>query len=321
MTHIGIRKLRCAVGRGRNPLHPKERSVPKDVFQVDAFADRPLFGNPAAVVFDADDLSTEMMQKIAQETNLSETVFLCRPTVAEADYRLRIFTPRSELPFAGHPTIAAAHAFLSRDETRRGQKLLRQECGIGIVPIEIRDGAEGRVLWMTQASPTFRDVDLPRSVLAGMLGCGEAELADSPAQVVSTGVPWLLIPVREVATVARLSPDQSLIACESEKIGATGATAFAEHDRSSPVRVRVRTFAPGEGISEDPVCGAGNGAIAAYIAQHRDTTEPRGAYRAEQGIEIGRNGTVHVAWERKNGSIEVKVGGQAATVMEGRLLV
>ena len=111
--------------------------VTKDFAQVDAFSARPLFGNPAAVVFDADDLAAEVMQKIAQEMNLSETVFILRPTHPDADYRARIFTPRSELPFAGHPTIAAAHSVLARFPEKAGAKLLTQECGIGLVPVEV----------------------------------------------------------------------------------------------------------------------------------------------------------------------------------------
>ena len=109
----------------------------KDFVQVDAFSSRPLFGNPAAVVFDADDIPTETMQKIAREMNLSETVFILHPTAPEVDYRARIFTPLSELFFAGHPTIAAAHAVLTRYPDNASATLLRQECGIGIVPVEV----------------------------------------------------------------------------------------------------------------------------------------------------------------------------------------
>lgn len=299
-----------------------ERNLRKDILQVDAFARRPLFGNPAAVVFDADDLSGATMQKIAQEMNLSETVFICRPRDANADYRARIFTPLSELPFAGHPTIAAAHAVLERFPEQEAPSVLRQECGIGVVPVEVLEADEGgRILRMTQAPPEFRDVGLSPSVVAAMLGCREDAVAASPIQVVSTGVPWLIVPLVQVATLSRLVPDQLLIARKCAGMGAAGVTAFAQHDAGMPVRLRARTFAPGEGVAEDPVCGSGNGAIAAYVARHLDTTEVVGAYRAEQGIEIGRDGTVHLSWKREGETLEIKVGGQAVTVLRGKLLL
>src|SRR5437868_497196 len=126
--------------------------MPFDFVQVDAFTTRPLYGNPAAVVFDADDLPAETMQKIAREMNLSETVFVLKPTSAAADYRVRIFTPMSELPFAGHPTVAAAHSVLARYPDKADATLLLQECGIGIVPVAVTPTPRGKLLTMTQAA-------------------------------------------------------------------------------------------------------------------------------------------------------------------------
>ena len=169
--------------------------MPFDFFQVDAFTRRPLYGNPAAVVFDADDIPTETMQKIAREMNLSETVFILKPSTPEADYRARIFTPMSDLPFAGHPTIAAAHSVLARFADKADATLLRQECGIGIVPVEVLPSAAGTLLRMTQAAPDYRDAGLSRDTVAKMLGCEESDLAGGPFQVVSTGVPWLVVEI------------------------------------------------------------------------------------------------------------------------------
>src|ERR1700692_1025704 len=146
----------------------------RDFVQVDAFSSRPLYGNPAAVVFDADEIPPATMQKIAREMNLSETVFMQTPTREQADYRARIFTPRNELPFAGHPTIEAAHAFLERYPGKaKTAQLLRQECGIGIVPVEILSSPAGPLLQMTQAVPKFREAGLSRVTVARMLGCAE----------------------------------------------------------------------------------------------------------------------------------------------------
>lgn len=291
----------------------------KEFVQVDAFSDRPLLGNPAAVVFEADDMAPEVMQQVAREMNLSETVFLLRPSQPDADYRVRIFTPRSELPFAGHPTIAAAHAVLARDASKAGLPVLRQECGIGIVPVEVLETASGRLLRMTQAPPQFRDAGLTRDIVARMLGCTESDVGPLPAEVVSTGVPWLIVELLHSATISALSPDQTSIAQQCAAVRAVGLTVFVEKRVDSVVRLRVRTFAPGEGVSEDPVCGSGNGSVAAFLAERKHASEPDGAYVAEQGVEIERRGEVHASWQREGGRLRIQIGGAAVTIISGQL--
>lgn len=295
-------------------------TLPLHFDQIDAFTDRPLYGNPAAVVFDADDLPGEIMQKIAREMNLSETVFLLKPTTTDADYRVRIFTPVSELPFAGHPTIAAAHAVLAHMPRLAPASLLRQECGIGIVPVEVLPAANGgQLLTMTQATPQYRDAGLPAHTLAGMLGCAESVLAGSPCEVVSTGVPWLIVELADVTAISSLQPDLSLIATVCRNLQAAGVTVFAERGAGDPIRIRVRTFAPGEGVAEDPVCGSGNGSVAAFIARYKPAHGGAGSYLAEQGIEIGRDGLVHASWERTGDALRIRIGGQAALAASGQL--
>jgi len=293
--------------------------MPFDFVQVDAFTRRPLYGNPAAVVFDADELPTETMQKIAREMNLSETVFILKPTTPEADYRARIFTPMSELPFAGHPTVAAAHSVLARYPDKAGATLLRQECGIGIVPVEVIPSESGNLLRMTQGAPSYRDSGLSRDTVAKMLGCAESDLADSPFEVVSTGVPWLIVELSRFETISALNPDQGLTARECKALKACGVTVFVERGDGGPVRIRVRTFAPGEGVAEDPVCGSGNGSVAAHIARHKHADETGGSYIAEQGIEIGRDGEIHASWEREGETLRVRIGGEAAVSASGQL--
>jgi len=295
--------------------------MPTDFAQVDAFTNRPLYGNPAAVVFDADEIPAHTMQKIAREMNLSETVFILKPSTPDADYRVRIFTPMSELPFAGHPTVAAAHAVLERFPEKRDASLLRQECGIGIVPVEVLDSTTGKLLRMTQAAPSFRDSGLSSEVVAKMLGCVESNLADTPFEVVSTGVPWLIVQLRRLETISSLQPDLGLIARECKKLRAAGLTVFVERSDGGPVRIRVRTFAPGEGVSEDPVCGSGNGSVAAYIAHHKHPEQAAGHYVAEQGIEIGRDGEIHASWERDGDVLRIRIGGEAAIAARGQLFM
>ncbi|RAZ86909.1 PhzF family phenazine biosynthesis protein [Cereibacter johrii] len=283
----------------------------KRILQIDAFSDRPLLGNPAAVVFDADDLPTGIMQRVAREMNLSETVFLLRPT-GDADYRARIFTPVRELPFAGHPTIAAAHAFCG--EQGRTPRNLTQECGIGLVPIRI----EGGLYTMTQATPQFRDVPVPKADLAEAICLPLDRLTDSPHQIVSTGVPWLLLELHGLRALADLRPDLGRIERICHGIGAAGLTVFADRGTGATPRLRLRTFAPGEGVAEDPVCGSGNGALAAWIATHLDPVS-RGGYLAEQGVDMGRRGQVHAGWERTADGLRITVGGAACIVLRGEL--
>lgn len=295
--------------------------MPTDFVQVDAFTHRPLYGNPAAVVFDADDIPIETMQKIAREMNLSETVFILKPTTPAADYRARIFTPMSELPFAGHPTIAAAHAVPARYPDKAAATLLRQECGIGIVPVEVLPSATGKLLRMTQAEPTYRDAGLARSTVARMLGCAGTDLAETPFEVVSTGAPWLIVQLARFEAISVLEPDFGLIARECKALRAAGLTVFVERGDGGPIRIRVRTFAPGEGVPEDPVCGSGNGSVTAFIARHKHPEEAVGSYLAEQGIEIGRDGEIHASWVRDGGALRIRIGGEAAVAAIGQLFL
>ncbi len=297
--------------------------MPYEFLQVDAFAARPLCGNPAAVVLGADDIPAGTMQRIARETNLSETVFLLQPGDPKvADYRVRIFTPRNELPFAGHPTVAAAHAVLSRYPDKAGASLLRQECGIGIVPVTVEPQPEGApLLRMTQGAPSYRDSDLAPATVAALLGCGIEDLADSPVQVVSTGAPWLIVQLSRFPAMSALRPDQAAIEAGCRRLGAVGITVFAHCPSGQTATIRVRTFAPGDGIAEDPVCGSGNGSVAAYIARHLRPQQAAGHYIAEQGVEIGRDGLVHAAWERKGGELRIRIAGQAVTFASGTLFL
>jgi PhzF family phenazine biosynthesis protein len=298
------------------------KPMPIDFVQVDAFTSRPFYGNPAAVIFDADEISTETMQKIAREMNLSETVFILKPTTREADYRVRIFTPMSELPFAGHPTIAAAHSVLARYPDNANATLLRQECGIGIVPIEVIPyESGGTLLRMTQGAPTYRDTGLSRETVARMLGCAEFDLADRPFEVVSTGVPWIIVELSRFEAISDLNPDQGLIARECRVLRAAGLTVFVERGGTDPVRIRVRTFAPGEGVAEDPVCGSGNGSVAAFIARYKHPEEASISYVAEQGIEIGRDGEIHASWERDGDALHIRIGGEAVVAASGQLYI
>ena len=288
-------------------------------WQVDAFTREPYSGNAAAVVFDAEGLSQDAMQAIAREMNLSETVFVLPPTEPSAHYWSRIFTPQNELPFAGHPTLATAYAMLTSNRAEPDDKVLRQQCGIGIIPIAVHEnGGDAVRLAMTQGKPDYRDAPVETKLAASMLGCSESDIDDTGVEVVSTGLPWMIIPVRSLRAMSSLTPDQRLIETVCRERKAVGITTFCPEAASPEASYRIRSFAPGEGVPEDPVCGSGNGSTAAYLAKHRygDSFE----YVSEQGVEIGREGRVFVQGDRDgDGNLAVRVGGHAVQVMEGHV--
>jgi PhzF family phenazine biosynthesis protein len=291
-------------------------------WQVDAFSRERYQGNPAAVVFEADDLEYSEMQKIARQMNLSETVFLCRPALSGADYRVRIFTPRNELPFAGHPTVAAAHAFAATTglSVEEGHTLT-QECAIGLVPVKL-SFLEGSLLFtVSMGEASRRPANVSRGLAARMLGCGEEEIADAPVEVCSVGLPWMIVPCRTLAGLRGLLPDLVLIETVCRKAEAVGLTVYCPEAQMEGCDLHVRSFAPGEGIVEDPACGSGNGAAAVHVAAHLRSSEERFTYAVEQGLEVQRKAVLRLSVDNTGESPAVLLGGHAVTVMEGVLFV
>lgn len=288
---------------------------------VDVFTKRPLAGNPVAVVFDADGLVTEDMQAIANWTNLSETTFVLTPTTPEADYRLRIFTPRSELPFAGHPTLGSAHAILEagRATPREGGRLV-QQCNIGLVNISIEEGPAGRLFAFTLLSAHIEP--LPGADVAELeciLGCTLGHEA-APARV-NVGPVWMVLRMPDAAAVLDLRPDFAKLAALERRLGVTGLTVFGHYPPYPPaskdeVAIEVRTFAPSCGVEEDPVCGSGNASVAAYQWARGLLPLEGTAYIAAQGRCVGRDGRVKV---QVGADGQVRVGGSCITCVDGQL--
>ncbi|MGE0734841.1 MAG: PhzF family phenazine biosynthesis protein [Alphaproteobacteria bacterium] len=291
--------------------------------QVDAFTTERFAGNPAAVVFDADDIPATSMQAIAREMNLSETVFVVRPTLPEADYRARIFTPRSEIPFAGHPTVATAFAMLeeNRVKSRATPFTLMQECGIGVVPVETARDAEGWSFVMTQGAPKFTAIDLPLERRAQALQRSVADMVGTPACIVSTGLPWLVFGVATPQALAAAQPNHAIIEQIAPGHKIAGISVFSLGALAAGCTVKVRSFAPAEGVPEDPVCGSGNGCVAAYIAHHNLLGRPEFAYWSEQGTEMQRPGRVYAEATPVRDSHRIRIGGRAITALEGNFAV
>jgi PhzF family phenazine biosynthesis protein len=279
--------------------------------QVDVFTGRALAGNPVAVVLGADDLDDAVMQRLAAWTNLSETTFVLRPTAADADYRLRIFTPRSELPFAGHPTVGSAHAVLEAGLVPADATRLVQECRAGLLPLRVeRDGSARRIFVRVPEAQVRRGP--AGDALARALG---AKPADEPL-VIDVGPVWLVARFGDEAAVRALRPDGAGIAQIGEAAGATGVTVFALREGPG-ARVVVRSFAPSAGVPEDPVCGSGNATVAAYLATTGLLARLGDTYVASQGRELGRDGEVHVRVGENGRAIEI--GGQSLTVVDGQI--
>lgn len=271
---------------------------------VDAFSAEPFKGNPVAVVLDADGLTEDEMQTIAGWTNLSETTFVLPPSNSEADYKLRIFTPKSELPFAGHPTLGSAHALVESGLVKPKNGLLVQECGQGLIQIRL----DGKVFTLSMPEATVRkisDEDIKKLEL--IFNCK----LDTP-EIVDVGPLWIIDRVKDVETLLELKPDLGALAELERKLSVTGVTLFADYPDSKDIE--VRSFAPSCGVSEDPVCGSGNGAVGEF----RKLRKSLGtfSYTAAQGRKVGRNGHVHM-----HVGFTVHVGGECVTSVRGELSI
>ena len=276
--------------------------------QVDVFTAVPYRGNPVAVVFDGDRFSDVEMQRIANWTNLSETTFVCRPTNPDADYRLRIFTPRAELPFAGHPTIGSAHAVLRAGFKPRTPGRLVQECAKGLITLKV---GEDRIA-LALPTPVFLKPSVDEvAAAAEALGITAGQIES--AGFVDVGPIWLTLQLRDAAAVVALRPEMDRLATATPR-GASGVVVFGFYPSGSPANVEVRAFAPAHGVPEDPVCGSGNGSVAALI--RREGLLAKSSYVAAQGRCLGRDGRVFVDY-CEDGTIWL--GGSAVTCVEGTL--
>lgn len=282
--------------------------------QVDVFTQKPFLGNPVAVVLSAERLSTADMQRIAAWTNLSETTFVFPPS-ADADYKLRIFTPKQELPFAGHPTIGSAHAVLESGIAKPLDGRLRQECLAGIIELDIEKIAGDNKIFLHIPQPKIGVLDDSQTKLL-TTALGMAGKLPSPALRVDVGVVWLVVDLGSSEIVASLNPNLDQLQTFSGETRAAGVTVFGRA-RNDAARLHVRSFAPILGVGEDPVCGSGNASVAAYLMNTGLIREIGSDYLARQGMAVGRAGEVAVRIVEN----EIRIGGHAVTCIDGRLRI
>lgn len=298
-------------------------------YQADVFSDRPFGGNPVAVVPNAEGLDDPVMQRIAREMNLSETVFVFPPSDAKAVAKLRIFTPTQEIPFAGHPVVGTFYILAALKQITLQEPLTRvlQECNLGLFPVDIySSGGELLRVVMSQPAPQFLGpLEDQRDAfeIARALGLTKAVLADTkfPIESVSTGLPVLIVPIRTLTAVRSITPNSHELAELCRRLGVNAVLVFTTVTVDPRSSVHARVFAPLLGITEDPATGSAAGALGAYLVQHGVVqVAPTTEVVIEQGYEIERPSRILVQVESDDDAIqEVKVGGRVVMVIEGTL--
>jgi len=268
--------------------------------QVDVFTDVPYLGNPLAVVLDADGLSDEAMARFANWTNLSETTFVLPPRDPSADYRVRIFTPNSELPFAGHPTLGTCHAWLAAGGQPKAGGVVVQECGAGLVPVRPDgDGLAFAAPPLLRSGPVAEDL---AERIAAILGIGRDEIVD--LQWADNGPGWIAVLLASADAVLALRPGATDL-----DLGVAGP-----YPGGSPAAFEVRAFTPKlSSADEDPVTGSLNASLAQWLLATGRASAP---YVASQGTVLGRRGRVRISTDADGG---VWVGGSTVTCVTGEV--
>jgi len=296
---------------------------------LDVFTDVPFGGNQLAVFVDAPDLETPLMQRIARELNLSESVFVRPPRAAGAARRLRIFTPATELPFAGHPTVGTAFLLVDLDEVQgegdRVEFVLEEE--VGLVPVSVQRGRAGAPPFaeLTAAKvPEAGPAPPPPAVLAKLIGVNESDIlvvGDAP-QAVSAGVPFLFLPLRSREAVGRACVDLAVWKSELAGAWADKVYVFCRDAERPGTDVRARMFAPSAGIMEDPATGSAAAAFAGYLAWRSDTRDGTLTWTVEQGVEMGRPSVLRLQADLAGGTVTaVRVGGTSVRMGQGTLAI
>ncbi len=293
---------------------------------LDVFTDRPFGGNPLAVFPAADGIAEDLMQQIAGELNLSETVFVMRPRREGAHRRLRIFTPKVELPFAGHPTIGSAILLAEGGlVTFAGEQAsfsLEEEVGLIRVTVRRRRGQPTFAELSAAQLPEVGPPAPPREELAKLLGIAPADLASSPddPQAVSCGMPFLFIPVRSREVLARVRLDVAEWSRVVARFWAPHVYVFCRDPELPGSDIRARMFAPALGIAEDPATGGAVAPLAGYLAARAELRSGTLRWRVEQGFEMGRPSLLQVECQLDGGAVRsVRVGGSAVPLIDGIL--
>ena len=299
--------------------------MPLSYLHYDVFTDQPLLGNQLAVFTDGRGLDAARMQAIAREMNFSESTFIFPTERPDTDIRMRIFTPGSELPMAGHPTIGSTFALAHSGVIKKGAARFVFGLNIGPTPVDLEWESDGLgFAWMTQRPPTFGPVVSERAAVAAALGIELEDLADLPVQEVTCGLPYLCVAMRDHEAVDRAVSDSAGFGRLCEACGLDLPIYLFSLGGPSPAdTVYSRMFAPDVGISEDPATGSAAGPLGCYLVHH-GILKGDAARRIQisQGVAMGRPSRIDVSIEGTATDITgVRVGGTAVLVGRGELLV
>jgi trans-2,3-dihydro-3-hydroxyanthranilate isomerase len=283
---------------------------------VDVFAEKKYAGNQLAVFRGAGELSSDEMQNIARELNFSETTFILSDEQSNGGFDVRIFTPKEEVPFAGHPTIGTAH--IIHDEILQGNaENVFLNLKVGQIPVTFsRDG----YYWMKQIQPIFGQQHKPE-ILANILGLDVSEIDERfPVEEVSTGIPFFIVPLKNLATLKKAKIDKEKCFDLIKNTVAKGILVFCPETHEPQNNISVRVFVDYYGIPEDPATGSGNGCLAGYLVKHRYFGKESINIRSEQGYEIGRPSLLLLKAEQRNANINISVGGKSIVVAQGEFI-
>jgi trans-2,3-dihydro-3-hydroxyanthranilate isomerase len=286
---------------------------------VDVFTEKKYSGNQLAVFRFTNDLREKEMQQIAREMNFSETTFIPFEGKRAGGYDVRIFTPQTEVPFAGHPTLGTAHIIQSEILKAPINKIILN-LKIGQIPIFFDTEGCSNVLWMRQRNPVFGDT-YDRGLLSKILSLGTNEIDDRfPVQIVTTGLPTVIVPVKTLKSVKRANVVNNKYLDFTANIEAKTLLVFCSETYNKQNDLNVRFFAGRYGIPEDPATGSGNGCLAGYLVRYRYFEKKKINLRVEQGYELGRPSLLLLKAEEEGKSIIIEVGGKVKTIAKGILV-
>ena len=283
---------------------------------ADVFAEKKFAGNQLAVFRNAGKLSSEEMQAIARETNYSETTFILSDKPRDGGFDVRIFTPKEEVPFAGHPTLGTA--YIIHDEILQGKtNVVILNLKVGRIPVAFsQDG----YCWMKQIPPTFGQQYKP-AALAHILDLEDSDVDDRfPIEEVSTGLPFFIVPLKNIAALKKARVDKEKYFDFIKNATAKGILVFCPETHEPQNDISVRVFVDYYGVPEDPATGSGNGCLAGYLVKHRYFGKETIDLRAEQGYEIGRPSLLLLRAEGQDDNINISVGGKSIIVARGEFV-
>jgi len=292
----------------------------------DVFTDRALEGNQLAVFPDPRGLSAEDMQRVTREMNFSECTFICPAETAGTHVRMRIFTPGEELPMAGHPTVGSTFALAKEGVITPGQREFVFGLGVGPTPVSLDwKGTEVDFVWMTQKTPAHLGTIADRSAFAESIGLSAGDLGDAPPEVVSSGNPFLITPLRSRDAVDRVEINRApyVACCAAAGLKELPLFIFTTAGATGAEDVYARMLGPGLGVSEDPATGSASGPLGCYLVRHKAVPADKAdSMLSLQGAKMGRPSHVHISIGTRRGEItSVRVGGEAVLAGEGTLYV